>query len=310
MRTRLIFAALLAALFLPACYTAVPRPEAPALAEHPARGTAPHLRSFAGADALAAYLDYGSEAGPLLSAHRGGPALGYPENALATFERSLRYAPVLIEADVRMSADSVLVLMHDETLERTTTGTGPVSEAPLAKLRRLRLVGPEGRVTPFRIPTLDETLAWAEERAVLTLDVKSGVPPERVVEAVRRLGAANRTVVITYTLDRLERYHRLAPELMLSASARTVAEVDALLASGVDPSRLIAFIGVGRVRPEIVERLHAAGVRAMLGTFGAIDERARHAGPVVYRALLERGIDLITTDLVPIAAQAIAPYAD
>ena len=144
---------------------------------------AAHYRAFADADALAAYLRAGSEAGPLVSAHRGGPQPAYPENALATFEHALRYAPVLIECDVRMSRDSVLVLMHDATLERTTTGEGDVAARPFAELRALLLEDVRGVVTPFRIPSLGEALAWAEGRAVLMLDVKADVPPERVAAA-------------------------------------------------------------------------------------------------------------------------------
>ncbi len=291
-------------LVLGACHTRLPevaRPETAPAAER-------HYRSFDDADALAAYLRAGSEAGILISAHRGGPMPGYPENALATFERALRFAPALIEADVRLTCDSVLVLMHDETLGRTTTGRGPVAEKTLAELRRLRLVGPRGAATPFRIPTLAEALAWAEGRAVLTLDVKPGVPPERTVAALRRHDAAGRAVVITYTLEDAERYHVLAPNLVLSVSVPTPEAARALFAGPLPTGRLIAFIGVAEhvrdVDPGLVQMLHARGIRVMLGTFGALDERALHRGPQVYEPLLRRGVDVLATDAVPVAAEA------
>jgi len=268
-----------------------------------------HYRSFADAGALSVYLRAGSDAGPLVSAHRGGPMPGYPENALATFEHTLRYAPALIECDVRRSRDGALVLMHDETLERTSTGSGLVRAHTLDELRRLLLVDDRGVTTPFRIPTLAEALAWAEGRAVLTLDAKDDVPPRELVAAIRRMRAENRVVLITYTLDRLLTYHRLAPEVMLSATVETPADLEALLASGVDRSRIIAFTGVGAVHPEVIAGLHAHGIRAMLGTFGEIDGRAAVAGPVVYRALLDRGVDVLATDNVPLAARAVARYA-
>ncbi|MFQ5570270.1 MAG: glycerophosphodiester phosphodiesterase family protein, partial [Rhodothermales bacterium] len=162
---------------------------------------------------------------------------------------------------------------------------------------------------PFRIPTLDETLAWAEGRAILTLDVKQGVPIARVINAVRRLGAEERVVVITYTLDDLLRYHRQAPDLMLSASATTLEETQALLDSGVDRSRLIAFTGVGEVHSEVIDLLHVHHIRAILGTFDLVDARARQTGPEVFQALIDRGIDVIATDEVPLAAQALRAYA-
>lgn len=310
-RTRFLFAgwpvALLLLFFLPACYTQTPpRPQVPPRARVEADARY-HYRQFETAEALAAYLRAGSPAGPLVSAHRGGPAPGYPENALATFERALRFGPVLIECDVRLSADSVLVLLHDETLQRTTTGEGLVQETPLRALRRLRLTDPLGRPTPFRLPTLAEALAWSQGRAVLTLDVKRGVPPARVVQAVRAAGATNRVVVIAYTLEDLRRYHRLAPELSLSASAESVAEAEDAL-EAVDPSRLMVFTGVGEVRPLVIERLHAANVRAVMGTFGGIDVRARRAGPAVFEGLFARGLGIITTDEVRIAARAAQGY--
>ena len=270
--------------------------------------TTEHYRTFADADALAAYLSTNSAAGPLISAHRGGPMRAYPENALATFEHALRYTAALIECDVRMSRDSVLVLMHDETLDRTTTGEGNVTDYTFATLRKLLLVDELGIITPFRIPTLDETLAWAQGRAVLTLDIKQGVPPEAVVRTIRRLDAANRAVVITYSLEAARRYHRLAPELMISASARTLAEAQALLDSDIDPSRLIAFTGVGEVKPDVIELLRTNSIRPMLGTFGLVDERAQQGGAAVYQTLIERGIGVIATDLVPLAAEAVEAY--
>ncbi len=280
-----------------------PAREAPSYAR-----AADQYRAFADADALAAYLRAGSEAGPLVSAHRGGPTPAYPENAIATFERALRYTPALIECDVRMTRDSVLVLMHDETLDRTTTGKGTLADQSLEAVRKLLLVDHLGIITPFRIPTLDEALAWSRGRAVLTLDVKRGVPPAHVVRAIRRMRAENRVVVITHTLAAAQRIHQLAPELMISASVETLADTQALLDSGIDPSRLIVFTGVGEVKPDVIDLLHRHDIRAILGTFGLIDDRAQEGGAAVYQALIDRGIDVVATDTVPLAAEAVEAY--
>src|SRR5690554_1261133 len=55
---------------------------------------------------------------PLVSAHRGGSAKGFPENCIETFERAITFAPAIIETDIAMTKDSVLVLMHDDKLDR------------------------------------------------------------------------------------------------------------------------------------------------------------------------------------------------
>jgi glycerophosphoryl diester phosphodiesterase len=265
-----------------------------------------HYRSFEDAGALAQYLRADSGAGPLVSAHRGGPMPGYPENALATFHHSLRYGPVVIECDVRATADSVLVLLHDETLDRTTTGDGPVDEKTVAELREFQLVDNGGHVTPFRIPTLAEALAWAEGRAVLMLDVKESVPYARVVDAMRRAEAFNRAVVITYSVDDAEAVQERSPKVVVSAPAESPDEARDLLRS-LDRTRIVAFTGVGTLHDEVLGMLTDAGVRATVGTFGEWDAQARRDGPGVYRRLIEKGAGILATDLVPVATRASRP---
>ena len=267
--------------------------------------TATHYRGYNGADGLSGALRWWPGAPRLVSAHRGGPRPGLPENSIPTFEHALNYAPALIETDVRRTVDGTLVLMHDETLDRTTTGAGEVGARTLSDIRALRLVDETGAVTSFRVPTLDEALAWAEGRAVLLLDVKPGVPAEAVVGAIRRAGAEGRAVVIGYSLESLLALHRMAPDLMLSATVTTPAELDALLAAPVDRSRLIAFGGVGSVDASLVPRLHAEGIRVQVGTFGARDAAAaEQAVPTAYDDLLLAGVDVLATDNVPAAAAA------
>lgn len=282
------------------CYT-VPQ-EAAREGARPAYAEAtPFYQDFDRADDLAAYLDPERGAGPLVSAHRGGPAPGYPENALPTFERVLRAGPALLEVDVRKSRDGVLVLMHDETLERTTTGRGPVGARSLIELRTLLLTDNAGAITPFRIPTLAEALAWAEGRGLLLLDIKPDVAPGEVVRLLKAMDAADQVVVIAYTLDDLRTYHRLAPELMLSASADTEEEARAILYSGIDRSRLVLFAGVGQPDPAVLDLAAQLGVRTSAATFGAIDEAAARRGPSVYREYAAQGVGLVATD-APVSA--------
>src|SRR5579859_1474635 len=89
--------------------------------------------------------------------HRG--AMGYcPENTLASFERGLELGADWIELDVHLSRDGELIVIHDESLERTTNGHGLVRDHTLAELQALD--AGDGQ----RIPTLDEVLAWARKR--------------------------------------------------------------------------------------------------------------------------------------------------
>jgi glycerophosphoryl diester phosphodiesterase len=263
--------------------------------------SAVHYRDYATAEALAAALRWEPGAPVLVSAHRGAPPPGLPENSIPAFENALNYAPALIEADVRRTADGVLVLLHDGTLDRTTTGTGRIDETTLEEIRALRLVTEAGLVTSFRVPTLAEAVAWAEGRAVLLLDVKSDVPYDALVAELRALDAFDQAVVIVYSLDDHLRLAALAPEAVVSSTAETVPQAEALLAADVDLDRTIAWTGIGPPDPAVVERLHAAGVRAQAGAFGAIDAAA---SPAAYAPLLAPGADVIATDNVPAAALA------
>ena len=315
LRTCLVALVAASSVFGAGCVGARPRPLG--LEQRPAdRVAVPtsslHYRGYADAAALARALRYTDGTERLISAHRGGPVEGLAENAVPTFEHALNYAPAFVELDVRRTSDGHLVLMHDESLDRTTTGTGRVDATPFAAVRAVRLLDVRGTLTSFRVPSLAETLAWAEGRAVLMLDVKRDVPYPELVAAVRAAGAENRVVVIVYSLADHEAVTALAPDLNVSASLDTPAEADALLAAGregrVDLSRTIVFAGVGQADPDVVRRMHAAGIRVQVGTF-PLDAAADAAtNPAVYTPFLDAGVDVIATDNVRSASEAVRMF--
>ena len=131
----------------------------------------------------------------VVSGHRGGMMAGYPENCIESFEKTLSMMPSFFEIDPRLTRDSVIVLMHDATIDRTTTGTGRVSDYTYEELQAFFLKDREGNVTPYKIPTLEACIAWSRGRTILNLDIKD-VPPEtmsafqsHVHRARRRAGA-------------------------------------------------------------------------------------------------------------------------
>ena len=266
---------------------------------------AENYRDFPHADSLAAYLR--SSPDPLVSAHRGGPDTGFPENALPTFGHALTQGPVLLETDVRMTRDSVLVLMHDETLDRTTTGRDSVQTRTLEELRSFQLVTDSGTRTRFEIPTLSEALAWAEGRTVLQLDVKDNVPRSRVATALQQHDALDQALVITYTLEDARWYHQRLPNLILSVSAETSEEASTLVRD-IDPSRLLGWVGVGAIADGPAEVFSENKVPMSVGTFGETDQQARNQGLIVYHRLFDQGVDVISTDETALASQAAATY--
>ena len=242
---------------------------------------------------------------PLVSAHRGGPAGGFPENCLTTFDHALQFAPAIIECDVQLTKDGQLVMMHDETLDRTSNGTGKLADRTYAELQPLRLEDNAGQLTDCRIPTLSQVLDWARGKAILTVDVKRDVPAERIVEAVRQAKAESYAAVITYSAEAALQYHRLAPDLMISVTVRNPEDFQRLAATGIPFDHVLAFVGVGEPQPALYEMLHAKGVSCILGTMGNLDRKAAARTTNVYAELIRNGADILATDQPKEAAEAI-----
>ena len=255
------------------------------------------------------YFSVQQERQPLISAHRGGRFLpGYPENAIETFDYVSHQLPRLtIECDVNQTADSVLILMHDYTLGRTTTGRGRLDESRWETINKPNLVDDFGTPTPYRIPTLGEALKWCKGKAVLNLDVKRGVPLEKVVQAVQQYQAERSVVIITYNLRDALKVHRLNPELMISASIRNEKELQQYLESGIPADKLVAFTGVFQKATSFYQSLHQVGITTILGTMGNLDNRAMARGAQIYRQLFTEGADMLSTDRPIEAYEALQP---
>ncbi len=231
---------------------------------------------------------------PRLAAHRSGPAAGYPENALTTLERSVTLGVLLIEVDVRASLDDTLLLMHDRTLDRTTTGSGNVSDTRWADIAPLRLIDNDGGTTDAVTPTLRQALRWARDRAVLQLDLKPGVSFDHILRVVRQEAMEDQVLTIVYQPDSLGAYLRRAPNMAYSVPARTPDDVRATLAQpDADASRMIGFVGVGpSYDADAIALLRRAGILAIGGYF----ETVAHPDTVAARF---GQLDIVSIDDLP-----------
>ncbi|MEZ5959612.1 MAG: glycerophosphodiester phosphodiesterase family protein [Hyphomonadaceae bacterium] len=219
---------------------------------------------------LPAYFDCLRESGfTAISAHRGGPAPGFAENAIPTFENTLRAAPgAFLEVDISQTGDGVLVLMHDDRADRTTTGAGAIADLDMAQLLAFQLEDERGRPVDARVPTLSEALEWADGKTVLELDIKRSVRFEDVVSAVSAANAMNRVIFVTYSVDGAARLARLAPQAMIYTTISNARELDTLDRRGVDLTRIVAWTGTETPSASLVESLAARGVETRFGMFG------------------------------------------
>jgi glycerophosphoryl diester phosphodiesterase len=265
---------------------------------------AQHLLTFKNEKALCEYLQYSPKRTPLISAHRGGPQKGYPENALETFQHSILTEPLIIECDIALSKDSVMVLMHDDKLDRTSTGTGAIGNYTYAELQHFFLKDNNGDTTTFHIPTLDEVLLWGKGKVIFTLDIKRGVPYAKVIDAVHRCKAGASCVIITYNTAQATEAHKLAPELMISASVQNAEDLQRLHDAGVPDDRIIAFIGVHEADTSLYTLLHEHHIECILGTMGNLDRQAVARGDQSYEDYINHGADILSTDR-PVEAGAV-----
>ncbi len=261
--------------------------------------TAAEANALAPADVGAFFDCLRTNSRTIVAAHRGGPSSGYAENAIETFEHVTSQVPALLEIDIARTSDGELILMHDDTLDRTTTGTGEVRAHTLADIQALQLEDDAGTALDARVPTLRQALDWANGRTILQLDVKRGVSYEDVLAVVREANALNRVVFITYSDDAAVRVHNLAPEMMLSVSIDDAADIATLERRGIDLTRVLAWTGTEEPNSALNIALAERGIEPMFGTLGGAnswDNRFARDGAEQYAAFAETGLTLISTD--------------
>lgn len=261
---------------------------------------------------LSAMLDCFEAAGQtLISAHRGGPTPGLPENAIPTMDALLAAHPAIMEVDVAQSRDGVHFLLHDDRLDRTTTGTGEASAQDWAALSQLKLKDNWGWITPYAIPTLSDALAWAKGRTVLQIDFKRSADYGEVAAAIRAAGMEHSVILIAYSAEQAAALHRTAPEMLLSVSVDALEDVAVLKAAGIPEDRMVAFTGTRLPRPELYRELDRQNIEVIFGTLGrpprSIDAVIdRYGMDERYAELGREGVDILATDRPREAAAALA----
>jgi len=268
-----------------------------------------HYIHFNTTNDLYNFLNWKPNHYPLISVHRGGPTAGFPENCIETFENATTYQPVLVEFDIALSKDSVLVIMHDDKLDRTSTGKGNIGDYTYEELQRFNLKDNEGKETTFKIPTLDSVLTWAKGKALLTIDLKKGVPYSKVIQKVKQYQAESCSIIITYNADQAKEVHDLAPDLMISASVQKKDELKRLNGLGIPNNRIVAFVGVSAPDKEFYQYLHHKGITTILGTMGNIDKSSiANPAKMVYYHLVNNGADILSSDNLQQAGEQLDKF--
>jgi len=232
-------------------------------------------------------------------AHRGLSA-GFPENTLAAFRNATAAGVDAIELDLRRTADGEIVVLHDETVDRTTDGHGPLSRITLQGLKLLDAGRHAGeRFAGERVPTYQEVLeSTRASGAGLLLDIKESdrTSHEHIASLTSRHDATGRVIVGVRSVGDLRAFRALSPGARTLGFVPDLGSIEAFAAAGVDIVRLWPeWIDAD---PGLVGRVHALG-RPVWVTAGTMPKGA-------LQALIGRGVDGILTDLPEVLLPLVA----
>lgn len=251
----------------------------------------------------------------LTIAHRGGMYL-WPENTVLAIENAIEAGADVVEIDVDVTADDELVLVHDETVDRTTDGTGPVAEMTLDELKSLdagyefppprddeyveavsehEWLPPE-EPHPFRdegieVPTLEEVLETVPSDVPLLIECKrERPPPPRMAALLRSYDRVESTLVGAFETAYLERMRETLPAIETGLGASEVRQFLTTTRASerrYDPDGEFLFAPHRMIRPSLVERAHRNGMSVLPWTVNAPDEMQR---------LVDAGVDGILSN--------------
>ena len=232
---------------------------------------------------------------PWVIAHRGFSGQ-FPENTMVAFEAAVEAGADMIELDVSLSQDRVPVVIHDETLDRTTSGSGRVQDFTLPELQRLDAGSWFGE--PFRgarIPTLEEVFRQVGPQTSINVELKpegfekdnpEDALEQHVLDLIRKHGLNESTLISSFEWRFFPRIRQLNSEIHLAVlwengplkSALETAQANHAITLNPDK---------GQLTSRLVEQAHAAGLRVLSYT---IDTRER------MQKVLSWGVDGLFTN--------------
>ncbi|KAL5259036.1 hypothetical protein ACHWQZ_G009490 [Mnemiopsis leidyi] len=158
-------------------------------------------------------------------AHRGG-SFDAPENTMCAFNKALEHGYKVIEIDIQYTADGIPVVIHDETLDRTTNGNGMISEKTIKELKMLTANSNFSDINDCKIPTLDETIEFAIANDIILLfDVKGGIFCSKITNTLTQIKEKypqfqNKFAVISFFPDVLHRVRKDHPTVFTGFTRR------------------------------------------------------------------------------------------
>ncbi|MCY1719448.1 glycerophosphodiester phosphodiesterase family protein [Prolixibacteraceae bacterium Z1-6] len=228
----------------------------------------------------------------MVAAHRAGHN-GYVENSIPAIQHAIDLGVDIIELDVKVTKDSVVVLNHDRTIDRTTTGKGDPEEYTWAELQEFKLKMPDGTITEERLATFEEALKMAKGKAMIDIDIKTGnLKP--VADAIKRTGTENQVFFFDNDYDALEEVLTLLPEALLMPRAYSYEMADSAIAVF---SPEVIHIDDKFYTSKVVSLIKRNNARVWINSLGKSDAAIRDGKiETAMGTLLQHGANIIQTD--------------
>lgn len=205
-----------------------------------------------------------------------------PENTYAAAQRCIDWGVDYVEIDVRTSKDGVFYLLHDETLERTTNGQGPLAEHTAAELDRLDAGSWfHPRFADQCVPRLDEFLRWIKGKAKVYLDVKAA-DPQQIVDLIHAVDLADDVFFWSGSNAWALALREIAPQLALKINVKTVEDV--VRAHEVYRANIVE-VGLEQMSQALQTACQARSIKVM------IYEQQKNLA--AFRAILDWNADMI-----------------
>jgi glycerophosphoryl diester phosphodiesterase len=210
--------------------------------------------------------------------HRGAAGVE-PENTIRGFRYALELGVDYVECDVHLTKDNQLIVMHDETVDRTTNGTGAIRNLTFAEIRSLDAGKGE------RVPTLTEVLEVVKDKAILLIELKGEGVEENAVQTVKEKQMDKQVIFTSFHLDRIRQVKNLASSLKVGAIFGKLPSDSCQQALRAGAS------GIGvhyrNLRQELVEEAHRHG----------LDVRAWNPDTVPeMQAMIDLGVDGVSSN--------------
>ncbi len=239
---------------------------------------------------------------PVCIAHRGA-SKEMPENTVAAFRRAIEQKADAIELDVRATKDGTLVCMHDKTLDRTTSGSGPVEEITFEELRKLDAGSWHSEETAGeRVPTFAVGLETITGGAVCAAELKVLGTESRVLEIIQDCGVADSTMIVAFHEGTLANIRKMSPSLSLGwivsqdppedHDAHAVELVQRALICGAD----VISASFTTITPELIQACQEEEIPLWVWTIDSEEPMG---------ALLAAGINGITSNIPALLRRVI-----